>query len=306
MVRLPEAFSAELSFVLASLMAKRLSGQEAKKWKKSLGRVESSGPCAHILGRECILPRSYWPLDAVILPYTSKRSYGFGEYIVWELKLFSQAADHVFFLTQLLPAMEEAGFTADESLRFGHNLWGCFDLHTVKIADGDTWHPIVSNGEVDLRYQPSTSQWAKGLSNTLEERPQFFQLRWLVPCYCSALIPYDENTAEEPPPSLSDLLGALVWRIGHLNLRRGQTFDQLLAHIDPEPRSSLLQLMDNLSSISMHSTPCPQIWRTIGGGWTGTQDFEHIPPQIIDYLQLASILHIGAYTHYGCGTYMLL
>lgn len=305
-VRLPENFSAELSFVLASLLVKRLSGQEAKKWKKSLAQPVTTGPRAHFLGQKHVLPPSYWPLDAVILPHTSKKSYGFGEYIVWELKLFAQAADHVFFLTQLLPAMEEAGYTADGSLRFGNNLWGCFDIHTVNVAEGDRWHPIVSQGQVDLRYKPTTSQWTEDLVRTEKDRPQFSRLKWLAPSYCSALIPSETPEVEEPPPSLSDILGGLVWRIGHLTLRRGQSFDQLLADIDPEHRTSLLQIMDEVSTIPMHSSPSQAVWRTIPGGWTGKQQCESIPPQVIDYLQLASILHIGAFTHYGCGTFMLL
>ncbi len=38
------------------------------------------------------------------------------------------------------------------------------------------------------------------------------------------------------------------------------------------------------------------------GRWIGSETFAaSMPDAIIPYLELASMLHVGKYTHYGCG-----
>ncbi|MCX7707996.1 MAG: hypothetical protein N2204_08325 [Anaerolineae bacterium] len=41
------------------------------------------------------------------------------------------------------------------------------------------------------------------------------------------------------------------------------------------------------------------------GRWAGGQIFQRIPRRLLPYLELAAILHIGRYTHFGCGTFLL-
>ena len=41
------------------------------------------------------------------------------------------------------------------------------------------------------------------------------------------------------------------------------------------------------------------------GCWIGKQIFSLIPDHAIPYLILASIFHIGAHTHFGCGTFLV-
>jgi len=41
------------------------------------------------------------------------------------------------------------------------------------------------------------------------------------------------------------------------------------------------------------------------GRWIGTQTFLLIPDTIVPYLELASVLHIGRQTHFGCGTFVI-
>jgi hypothetical protein len=41
------------------------------------------------------------------------------------------------------------------------------------------------------------------------------------------------------------------------------------------------------------------------GEWIGAQLFARIPPRLLPYLELASVLHVGKHTHFGCGTFVL-
>jgi hypothetical protein len=123
LVYLPKYLSIELSSVLGAIIAKRLPTNEAGRWQKTLA-IGNEYLSERILGSRNLrkspqslqaVPDSPWPIEVVLFTYPRKVTYGQGEMILWELKLFGESADHGFFLEVILPAIEEAGYISDEA-----------------------------------------------------------------------------------------------------------------------------------------------------------------------------------------------
>ena len=313
---LPSNFPVELSYVLASFIAKRLSTKEAASWQKVLKAWKEANDKIPSKGNVKIHPiqEVSWPIEASLFVYPNKRNYGKGELILWELKLLGNSAEHGLFLELILPAMEEAGFTSDAEWHLHNRIWGQFDIHAVYVARGPHWVPLVTDGRLDLRYQPSAIQWNEDWIFAPKQNHKFNGLIWLTPFdlqgeHSRGQGRAQQNVATNPEshdvPTLHNILEALLQRLGQLISTKGKATLNVWDIINNEDRLLLESAMQKVA-------PMPVVWHALKpvpaswpGRWLGKQVFPTIPAPIIPYLDLASILHIGRQTHFGCGTYLL-
>jgi len=313
-VSLPENFSVELSHVLGGIIAGRLSSRDAARWRKALAPLDSYLDREKGAAVPKVFPDVAWPIEAVIFVYPGKSTYGQGELLFWELKLFGDAADHGFFLETILPAMEEAGFTSEVGIKRHTRIWGRFDIHAVFVARGAVWEPVVSEGRLDLRCQVSASQWAEGLTFGSDLQQRFSQLIWLTPfelegasaASTTAAVDGSQDSAEcSSVPVMRCIFDGLasrlrVWARGKrksaLDPRDFFDEDGDFLFLKPFPKAVQTPLI--LKDLEAAPPSCP-------GLWTGKYVFSPIPRGIIPCLELASIIHIGRYTHFGCGTFYL-
>ena len=314
LVRMPGCVSAELSSTLGTLIAGRLPTREAGPWRKALAPCqEDDGGASHPAPKGLdARPESLWPIEAVLHVYPGKLAYGQGELILWELKLFGESADHGFFLEVLLPALEEAGYTSDPRWRSRNRLWGRFDIHAVYAARGAQWEPLVREGRLNLRYRPGPGQWAEGLNLKPVSDRTFNCLSWLSPFDLREGRGEDGVPAEEAEgatpgeaPTLLRILEALIFRVETLITGRRDVSWDIQGVLTPEECSQLQDDVEQARGVALRFkrlVPAPKNWP---GRWTGTQVFDFIPPSLTPYLQLASVLHIGRQTHFGCGTFAL-
>ncbi len=310
LVRLPGCVSADLSSTLGTLIAGRLPTREAGPWRKALALYQEGDGADPVQTGPKGYPESLWPIEAALHVYPGKLAYGQGELVLWELKLFGESADHGFFLEVVLPALEEAGYTSDPRWRSRNRLWGRFDIHAVYAARGAQWEPLVQGGRLNLRYRPGPGQWAEGLSlNPVSDRT-FNCLSWLSPFDLREGrwedgVPAEETGRAASGPTLLRILEALIFRAETLITGRRDVSWDIQGVLTPEERSQLQEDVEQARGVSLRFkrlTPPPKNWP---GRWTGTLVFDFIPPSLTPYLQLASVLHVGRQTHFGCGTFAL-
>lgn len=317
LVRIPRPFSTELSSVLGTIISNRLPTKEAGRWQKTLnvGSEERLGSSDLNLPKMKILPDTLWPVKSVLFPYPVKRDYGKGEPIVWELKLLGEDAHHELFLEVILPAMEEAGYTSDPRWSGINKLWGRFDIHSIYIARGAKWEPLVSEGRLDLRYRASAVQWSEGLMCEPNRERTFNGLNWLTP-FSFTRIPENENVGHDPHdtefgdqdikvPDMRDILNALMLCLNALISKGRKAPETFWDVLSSEERSSLETVMEQVEQISLLYEDIEPVSGRSPGQWKGKLIFTPIPHDILPYLELASILHIGRQTHFGCGTFTL-
>lgn len=297
-MRTPRNLSVELSRVLGTLIAERLPSREARPWRKALAKWENHDPAK----TKNITPDISWPIDVVLFAYPGKQFYGQGELIAWELKLIGNSADHGHLIELILPAMEEASKTSDPRWHRQNSLWGRFDIDAIYAARGPQWEPIVRDGKLDLRYRATPTQWSEGLSFAANSKHALDRLIWIAP--------FDLQPAQEPhasieraAPTLPCILEALAARINAFvpGKRRAELWDVLTT----DDRAALRDAIEQASQfpfIQQSIEPAP---KGGPGRWVGSQKFYLIPDPLIPYLELASILHIGRQTHFGCGTFIL-
>ncbi|MDY7080522.1 MAG: CRISPR system precrRNA processing endoribonuclease RAMP protein Cas6 [Chloroflexota bacterium] len=308
LVRLPRCLSTELSLFLGTTIANRLPTRQAGPWRKALAPWDEYGGLS-LIGQKKprTIPEVSWPVEAVLLAYPGKLTYGQGELILWELELMGESADHGFFLEVILPAMEEAGSIADPRWQRQNVLWGRFDVHAIYAARGPRWETVVSDGRLDLSYHATSVQWAEGLTFEPKTRHIFERLTWLTPF---DLIRDNRRRHRKkiPPhqvPTLQSILKSLITRMSFLLPGKYNKPDDVWNVLSAEDRTSFQAVMEQAARIPVHYTglrPAPKHWP---GRWIGTQTFPSIPRPIIPYLELASILHIGKQTHFGCGTFTI-
>ncbi len=315
LVHLPNDLAIELARVLAELIAAHLPTRTASAWHKQLDAWHEYQKSLHNSSQQKILPipETLWPLQAVFLPYPGKRSYGRGELIFWELKLFGSSADHAFFLEVILPAMEEAGYTSDRRWNHRNSLWGRFDIEAIYIAKGPRWEPLVKAGRLNLRCRTTSTQWAKNHDDTPPQTTRTC-LRWLTPVdldytkisksqfSAEFQVTNAEDEPNDGPPSLLDVLNALTVRLNQVLSVKNLVLEDYLT---PKQEKRLH------AAFTLASDILPQSHTLIGapnnqpGRLIGTQDFMPIPLDLLPYLDLAAILHIGTHTQFGCGTFVL-
>jgi len=285
------------------MIADRLPTREARRWRKALA------PWEEYEGRKPrIIPEASWPIEAVLFVHPGKLAYGQGELILWELKLMGESADHGLFLEVILPAMEEAAITTDPRWHRQNSIWGRFDIHSVYVARGGHWEPVVREGKLDLRYHPTPVQWAEGWTFEARSERVFDRLIWLIPFDLSKRRGSTSRRKRIPAsevPTLQRILESLIARMSLFLPGKRNTPDDVWNSLGAEERSSLQAAMEQAARIPLRHhnlRPAPRNWP---GRWTGTQTFAFIPHPIIPYLELASILHIGRQTHFGCGSFVI-
>lgn len=312
MVRLPHCLPVDLSRVLGTLIAERLPTREAQPWRKALSKWDGYDDAPDPRSREGHKPRSgagqreknspvpqaAWPIETVLFVYPGKQIYGQGEHIFWELKLVGASADHGLFLEVILPAMEEASTTSDPRWSRPNSLWGSFDIQSIYAARGLHWEPVASDGKLDLRQRVLPNQWAEGLTFTSDSERVLDQLSW--PIGFDLATPHATRA-----PTLPQILEALAARlIAFVPGKHLATADvwQFLSPDDQAALRSAIEQAAEFPVIHQQIEPAPKGWP---GKWSGSQKFLVIPDPIVPYLELASILHIGRQTHFGCGTFIL-
>jgi hypothetical protein len=313
LVQLPPSFAADLSLVLGTIIADRLPTRKATPWRKALARRETLGASGNQTGL-VVVPEAPWPLETVVLVYPGKRTYGQGEPILWELKLFGASADHGLFLETILPALEEGSYTTDPRWHVRNTIWGRFDIQAVYVARGRHWEPLVRDGRLDLRYRPSATQWADGLTLGAERAHPCHRLTWVTPFDFDGMSAdkSDGNSSERPAgtvftngPTLRTILNALLSRLGCLIPDRPVIPEDGRDALISEGPLRLQEAMQAADDVLLRSADLERVPDRWPGQWRGTQVFASIPALFFPSLQLASILHIGRQTHFGCGTFVL-
>lgn len=313
---LPCYLSIDLSRVIGSIIAQRLPSGEKTAWKKKLDPLidHLDNKSKNQQRKRSAIPDIAWPINATLLVYPGKRTYGKDELIFWELKLFGEHADHGLFLEVILPAIEEASFTSDPQWNQKNRLWGHFDILHVFAARGNSWEPVVTDGKLDLRYRATPFQWAEKLQFKSRFRHHFTRLIWMSP-YDFADVVWNLSKFDfslkhltllvNNAPTLPLILLSLIFRIEELFQGRSKIPEHIGEFLSGSDRKSFHLSLERVAQISMHKNnirPAPSYWP---GKWFGVQQFKGIPRSIIPYLELASILHIGKQTHFGCGTFVI-
>lgn len=285
----PDELVTDFSRVLGGIIAERLPTRQARAWHKALAPWDEAGDSG--------VPDTAWPIESVLFVYPGKRSYGEGELIPWELKLLGESADHGQFLEVILPAMEEAATTTDSRWQNRGDLWGQFDIHAVYAARGHRWELVVEDGKLDLDYRPAPAQWAEDL--TFESRTDrvMDRLTWVTP--------FDLPHSAGKAPSLHTLLEALIVRMSELLPGKHNTPDDVWDALNEEERSTFEEALELATRIPVQHHKIEPAPKDYAGRWTGEQQFQFIPNPVLPYLELASILHVGKQTHFGCGTFVI-
>jgi hypothetical protein len=318
LIRTPSYLPLELSSILGQMICERLPTKKARPWRKCLSPwhdyEKKMKEALRTRNRKAMpaVPDVSWPLDVVLFAYPSKRTFGQDELIFWELKLLGGSASHSLFLEQILPAIEEASLTSDSRWRRSNRLWGRFDIEGIYVARGAQWEPLSREGRLDLSLRVTPTQWAERLTFGLDSMRAFTQLNWVTPF---ELTLEDERQYWENKPSaceqdfamptLSDILNALMSRVASIIASQPTSAKEGWDLLTSQQQEVVQEVMEQTSQFFVpHEglTLAPRGWP---GHLMGTQYFTGIPPLLIPFLELASILHIGKYTHLGCGTFTL-
>jgi hypothetical protein len=323
LVWVPRYLAAEISQVLGTLIANRLPTQEAYRWRKTLAAWDEANKDKEKPEIPEVFPDTLWPIESVVFVYPGKPSYGPGERILWEFKLLGASADHGRFLEVILPAMEEASTTADPRWQRQNGLWGKFDIDSIYVARGNRWEPFVRTGQLDLRYRATPEQWAEGLMFAPPAGRIFDRLTWLTPFDLSAPPPPAPLVEESKPrrprradrrlkriptkqaPTLPRILEALAARLCVFLPGKYHTTADVWNSLSAEEQAALQAALEQAAIIPLHHQGFSPAPKHGPGRWIGTQTFPSIPSPIIPYLELASILHLGQQTHFGCGTFSI-
>ncbi len=316
LVQLPRYLPAALSQVLGTLIAERLPTQQTREWRKTLEAWENAAQTEAKSGKK-IIPNAAWPIASVLFAYPNKRAFGPGEVILWELKLIGDSADHGIFLECVLPAMEQAATTTDARWFYHNGLWGRFDIQAVYASRGARWEPFVSAGKLNLDYRASPQQWADGLTFDADPARRFRRLTWITPFDFQFPISdvglegsadnrnSPKGKGKSGAPTLRDILDALMERMTLFRPGKHRAATEVWSALSPEEQTNLWRAVQPAQPAASHPPSLEAPPRDWPGHWIGTQNFTDIPPAILPYLELASILHVGKQTHLGCGTFRL-
>ena len=310
----PRYLAAEISQVLGMLIAARLPTPEAYHWRKTLAAWDEADKDKEKPEIPEVFPDTLWPIESVVFVYPGKPSYGPGERILWELKLLGASADHGRFLEVILPAMEAASTTADPRWQRQNSLWGKFDIDSIYVARGNRWEPFVRGGQLDLRYRATPEQWAEGLTFAPPAGRIFDRLTWLTPFDLSK--PQTKEAKTRQPrnpkripagqsPTLPRILEALADRLCVFLPGKYHTTADVWNSLSAAEQAALQAALEQAAIIPLHHQGFSRAPKHGPGRWIGTQTFPSIPSPIIPYLELASIIHLGQQTHFGCGTFSI-
>ena len=309
LMRLPPVLSVAISETLGALIAERLDAYHARPWQKALAKTAE-------LQHEGRFSDAPWPIEASILPYPGKRTLGEGEPVAWELKLFGADADHGFFLEVILPALEALSTTSDPRWKSSHSLWGNVEIDAVYVAYGRRWEPLVQGGRLNVRMTVSSTQWIDGQVHQPSDSYSYRRLSWLTPFELGKM-PDRPDDSERPReqdraprvyvPTVQGIMLAMLSRAARALPDPRLASEDLWQMIAPAEQATvraalMRQDYDALRERSELERP-RKGWP---GQWGGRQIFARaLAPALLPYLNLAAILHVGKYTHYGCGTFRL-
>ncbi len=311
LVWVPRYLSAEFSAVLGAAIADRLPTRRARPWRKTMAAWGHDLATVHKqrVFRK-ILPEKPWPIDAVLFWLPNKRTFGKGERILLELKLLGSGADHDMFLEEILPAMEYLGVTPKCRKRQSTSLWGRFDIQSVYTAKGPVWKPLIRDGKLDLRRKVYATQWRRGLAFTPLGPAPPRQLRWLTTFDIPGCGPGRERgKRREPnrPPTLQSILEAFLERMNGLLANGRGAPGEIKAMLDLDGEVSFDEALEMAARIPVLKHAITEAPGRSPGAWTGSQTLAApIPREILPYLGLASLFHIGKGAHYGCGSFTLV
>ncbi|HDQ73791.1 MAG TPA: hypothetical protein ENN19_17095 [Chloroflexi bacterium] len=323
LVKLTDCFANELSAGLGAAITAQLPTREAHEWQRTrqlwAARYTHDQEAAALLKENPLLsvPPAPWPIEALFFHYPVKQIYGQGEPILWELKLLGDAADHGFFLERILPALEMTATHPPEDMQAESvGFWGRYQIHAVYAARGAQWTPFVEEGELDFDHYPTPVQWRGGLELGVQEnytRPRQL-LVWLTPFDLGAE-PYvpprhgrrRKRIAQRDLPTIESLIQASMVRVAQLLPNKHASPEDVWALMSGEERERVQEAINDLQKRSKRqSARIEAVPSRCFGQWRGTQKFATpIPEVLLPYLELASILHVGHHTHFGCGTFIL-
>lgn len=300
-MQLPCYFAIELSRTLGTLIAERLPAPIPREWRRTLDawasiQQESESP------DKPVPTDTEWPLRAVLWVYPIKRGFGLGEVIVWELKLIGDSADHGIFLEHILPAMEQAATTTNPRWLYHNSVWSHFDVQAIYVARGACWEPHVSDGKLNLGYRATPTQWAEGMNFQMDAARTVYRLTWVTPVDLTPSMAGTSTTTDTPYPTMPRLVDALMERMTVFLPSKQNTVDQVWAMLSAEEQTELWRALERAQ---LASSDLERVPRYVPGRWIGTQVFAEIPATLVPYLELAAIVHVGNYTHLGCGTFRL-
>lgn len=309
LVRVPSVLSVAISEMIGASVAERLGAYQAKPWLKALARATE-------LRNQDQFPETPWPIEASILAYPGNRTVGQGEPIVWELKLFGADADHGFFLEVLLPALEAASTTTDPRWKSAYSLWGNVALDSIYVAYGQRWEPLVQNGRLDLKMTVSPTQWIDGQNKGSDSTHPFRQFTWVTP-FDLGKMPDRPDDSERPReedsipriyvPTVQGILLAMLLRATTALPDPKLAPKDVWEMVEPEEQSIIREaLMRQEGDGRRERHVLQRVQRGWPGQWIGRQLLARpLAPALMPYLNLAAILHVGRYSHYGCGTFRL-
>lgn len=310
LVRIPVHPTVELSLALGTAIADGLPTSEARPWRKSLAAWEdcfNGRSRKHpVLGRQGFQgpPDRPWPVEAVVVFYPGKRYYGRGEPILWELKLLGDAANHDLFLEAILPALENLGRQGMPGRPYAHCLWGQFDVDAVYAADGHRWDPVVREGRLDLACRPSPRQWARGWDANGSSGRSFRSLTWLTPVELTPGQSLYEPPADAPLPG--HILEAFTHRLSALLFGRHYDIDAFWSMLGDDEALDFIRAAREAAEICVVRDDLERVGAPWPGNWRGIQVFDRpVPGPVAAYLAQAALVHIGRFTHFGCGTFLM-
>ncbi len=306
----PRYLSTEFSAVLGAAIAERLPTRRARPWRKTMAPWGSDLASVHTRRdfRKIMLEKP-WPIDAVLFWHPNQRTFGKGAPILLELKLLGDSADHDMFLEVILPTMEYLGATLKCGDRQSTSIWGHFDIQSVYTAKGPAWKPLIRDGKLDLRRKVYATQWRRGLTFTPRAPAPPRHMTWLttfdIPG-CGARRGPDKRLTLKRPPSLQSILEAYLERMNRLLANGRRSAEEVKAMLDLDGEASLDEALAMAARIPVLKYAITEAPGRSPAPWTGSQTFAApIPREILPYLGLASLLHIGPGAHYGCGTFTL-
>ncbi len=296
----------ELSRLLGEAIAERLPTTEARPWRKSMCAWEER-PKNRKFKKTLLWSKEYvdppeepWPIDAAILFYRpSKKSLGQGEPIFLELKLMGDNADHIFFLEVILPALEELGRSIRKDRTYPNCLWGQFDIQSVYAARGNRWEPFVQEGRMDLDYRATLNQWSDGWTLNFNPDRTYDRITWITP--------FDLPSAGDfQGPILAQIIENFIHRISRIIFGKHYDIDAFWGMMSDEEQLSLLNALRLTQELLVLQTDMKNHHREWPGHWHGSMTLTgKVMGPVIPYLALASLFHVGRYTHYGCGTFLM-
>ena len=93
--------------------------------------------------------------------------------------------------------------------------------------------------------------------------------------------------------------------MGQLLPGKFNTRNDALALLDNEEREAFQSSLKQAARTPTHHQKFKNAPANAPGRLLGSQLFPSIPQPLLPYLQLASVLHIGQFTHFGCGTFVI-